>query len=484
MTYKRHAITLNVTLAISLLPISTLAGVMPSNGNFFVAFDDFDQQRKEQQISLTRNYNSKTTTVGWFGYGWGSTFESRLNINADGSATIQKNGNGVLHAFRPAGAIQVETDEPSWWDKFIDWFDLGEVSTYRLDYQLPLNSIVIADECSDGKIERMEQEYRYSSCEDSIETFDLKGRLTSIRDSKAYSINVNYQDNLPRQITDSLGHTLALQWAVNGLLTDITASDNHHISYGYSPENNLIHVLEVDNSFPYDFEYDPQHNLTAIIYADKSSQRIEYDPVITGAVRAVTQRNGDKTLYEYRKDPNDPQHYWTKITAQVVGAAPAIQELEYKLQKSANGSEIGQLISQRDIVNNQQRLYDDNGLLLQTTNADGLVTNFEYDHRQLKRIATSQGQVIELAYNDQHRLQSLIETNHDRQPLTTLKLNYNDSDKISEIAWPGIGRINFSYRADGEIEQAISPQDQVTLLKINAAFQRLLEVVKTAGGDW
>jgi len=78
------------------------------NGNFFTSFTDLVVPGGEQDLEITRTYNSKSTYEGWFGFGYGSMYETNLKTSADGSVTIYENGAGATTRFVPKDAVNVE----------------------------------------------------------------------------------------------------------------------------------------------------------------------------------------------------------------------------------------------------------------------------------------------------------------------------------------------------------------------------------------
>ena len=75
-------------------------GVNLKNGNWHISYSDILVPGAGEDLEIIRNYNSKAIDVGWFGLGWGSTYETYLVPSADGSVIIQENGVGALTRFR------------------------------------------------------------------------------------------------------------------------------------------------------------------------------------------------------------------------------------------------------------------------------------------------------------------------------------------------------------------------------------------------
>ena len=83
----------------------SLAGVNLKNGNFYISYTDIVVPGGGKKLEITRTYNSKATEVGWFGFGWGSEFETKLEASADGSIVIHEHGVGAKTRFTPKTAI-------------------------------------------------------------------------------------------------------------------------------------------------------------------------------------------------------------------------------------------------------------------------------------------------------------------------------------------------------------------------------------------
>ena len=66
---------LSVTL---FLLFALIAGVNIKNGNYYVTYKDIVVPGGGKDLEISRTYNSTITRVGWFGVGWASEFETRL----------------------------------------------------------------------------------------------------------------------------------------------------------------------------------------------------------------------------------------------------------------------------------------------------------------------------------------------------------------------------------------------------------------------
>lgn len=96
-------------IALSLMPLASFGGVNLKNGNFYITYTDIIVPGGDHDLEVTRTYNAKSTDNGWFGYGWGSLYETKLVVSADGSVVIIENGSGAQTRFVPKEAINVDS---------------------------------------------------------------------------------------------------------------------------------------------------------------------------------------------------------------------------------------------------------------------------------------------------------------------------------------------------------------------------------------
>src|SRR5690606_13789872 len=97
-----------LTIAGLLMAGLSMAGVNLKNGNFYISYTDIVVPGSGQKLEITRTYNSKATDVGWFGFGWGSAFETTLVVSADGCAVVHENGAGGKTRFCPKNTVDAE----------------------------------------------------------------------------------------------------------------------------------------------------------------------------------------------------------------------------------------------------------------------------------------------------------------------------------------------------------------------------------------
>ena len=71
------------------------AGVNLKNGNYYITYTDIILTGRHD-LEIERTYNSRSGSAGLFGLGWGSDYETRLDVQGDGTVVVQENGSGGI----------------------------------------------------------------------------------------------------------------------------------------------------------------------------------------------------------------------------------------------------------------------------------------------------------------------------------------------------------------------------------------------------
>ena len=98
---KLKTLFLVVALIFTLIAPAVFADVNHKNGNFYISYTDLVVPHGDKSLKIVRTYNSKSTVVGIFGFGWGSDFETYLVEQSDGSIVVYENGAGARTIFSP-----------------------------------------------------------------------------------------------------------------------------------------------------------------------------------------------------------------------------------------------------------------------------------------------------------------------------------------------------------------------------------------------
>ena len=308
------------------------AGVNLKNGNYYVTFTDLTTQ-SEPQLEITRTYNSKSTHLGWFGLGWGSEYETRLETTAGGSVIIHENGSGAMTYFVPekeheeyavvmqksvAELVKLEAENPStdvkdpceYATRLLNDKELRQLKWQRALHQGDVNAvnIPIATRFVSGSqvVERTRGGYTRELNDGKKEHFNHLGQLIEIKLPFDRWIQFNYdkQDihttqkkTNVRTIKTSAGEILFLFWGDQGTLERIAVNKGIFSYYHYDEKANLIFSRNSTEE-SHGFKYDDMHNLTLITYPDGQEKKMVYEPN-TLFISQITDRDGETKSYAY-----------------------------------------------------------------------------------------------------------------------------------------------------------------------------------------
>lgn len=515
-----------VMLGALMLPVAVMAGVNLKNGNFFISYQDVTLRDGGRELALKRTYNSLATFSGWFGFGWGSRFETRLVALPDNSVAVQEIGSGSIFYYdtvakdgkapavnvaqgieqivsRATQRDQLDADAAADLRRRLaanQELRMRKTLEYAVPVELPVGAVLRSSDCARSAVTRLPDGYKRADCQGGNDWFDLQGRLLRTEAADGYQIRADYAGNRPQTITDSSGNSLRLEWTAEGRVA-AQQGGQHRVLYTYDATGNLIRNYEADG-YDYHYLYDGNHNLTRIGYMDTSSMQISYESPESGRATEVIERNDDKTRYEYGTDPADANHYWTRVDYLFNDGRRDSRRYEYRIQQTDNGAEHVASIVADNRQRRQENRYDDKGRIVRRINADGDYTELVYhpvsgkvilvfenkrstvfhydDAGKLLRAENSQGVVIELSYDSKDNISRMVETDPQQGTRRTLEFRYNAAGKPVTITLAGVGKIDVSYDDKGEVREAVSKQGAAMAMQVTQVFQSLLSVVKVA----
>lgn len=508
--------------ALLIFPALAMACVNTRNGDFCASYKDITQNSWDHELSLTRTYNSKISGIGWFGYGWGSTFETRMMVMPDGSVAVQENGTGQISYYTPKGGSHLKEGV----DKIVamaiqhDKLDAeaaevlrnklltdeglrrANVAKYEIQTPLPTEGAQ-SSACPAAGVIRINDEYRRTTCGKGIDYFDLAGRMIR-KEENGYKLTVHYVGKYPDRIDDSLGQKISLKWTADGHVAEAsTVKPERIMEYSYDDKDNLLMSSQRDGD-TYQYKYDDQHNMTQVGYADQTHMDMQYDN--NDRIASMVEADGAKITYTYRYDPANPSsHYWTNIIWISATGKQSSRENEFLLSTDAAGVEQLARMTKREGEKTEDIQLDERGRFKRVQRFDGrlaeyfyhptankpsaVVTDeggslFQYDKAgNLIRIYSSKGLLIKLDYDSRSRINRMIETDKAKHTRRELTFKYNALGKPTRIRLVGKGEINVNYDEQGEISKVESKQGAAMALGVVEAFQALLGVVKVEAVD-
>ncbi|NIR31301.1 MAG: RHS repeat protein, partial [Gammaproteobacteria bacterium] len=212
-------------------------------GNKFQTETDY-RGAGPRTLRFVRYYNSLSERASpFFGLNWRSNFDRSL------FATPRPR----VHVFRPDGQELVFTPAGGGW---------------RSDPDVTARLL----ERADG--------WEYIDADDTVERYDVKGRLQSIRTRDGYTQTLTWEGKKISTVSDAHGRALRFAYA-DGRLVSVTDPEGRVTTYGYDARSNLSTVTYPDDT-PEDL-------------ADNPTRRYHYEnPDYPHHLTGITDANGDR----------------------------------------------------------------------------------------------------------------------------------------------------------------------------------------------
>ena len=530
-------------LAVTILStLSAFSGVNLKNGNFYIAYTDIVVPGGGNDLSVVRTYNSKCVEKGWFGFGWGTDYETKAIIGADGSVIIRENGCGARTRFTPKEAINPEmaakkivaamkkksaiSDKvgADFIKKFKNNAELRQAYARKFDVKADLASgtILYSNQRGLQEVHKLKDGFKRQFNNGKKEFFDSTGRLMKKIDKNGYKVSYSYgKDGRLKSVKDSQAKQLFFEWYPDGKVKHVWSAGDKKTFYKYEGHN-LVESKDVEGNV-FKHGYDNNHNMTSIAYIDNTKMEIKYDKRQFASF--IKSRNGDTTGYKYDSNPKNPDyHYWTEVTKTKKGKSPYTNRYEYELKARPDGSTYTYRIATTVDKIKTETIYSEccslplkitrgkhvttfdynkKGLLTKKTSTKGEYielsyhkkfnkitrvvnksgwTNFDYDKKaNLSKAYNDKGQSVLLIYDRKGRITKMIDYQKKTNKKRSLTFKYNALGKPVEIAMSKIGKINVAYDNYGDIKKVESKEGHKMDLQVTQAFQSLLAIVKPAG---
>jgi len=532
-------------LFLFLLPLIGYAGVNLKNGNFYISYTDIGAPGKGEDLKIVRTYNSKATRIGWFGFGWGSEFETFLSVSADSSIIIHENGSGAMTRFVPKTALDVdqaannivaeirknttlsEKDAANLISKLKGDAELRHAYAKKFDVkgELAIGTMLYSSDFGPQKVEKIKDGYVRYFNSGKKEYFDNEGRISKIVDKNSYIVDFSYKGKALTSIKDSDGKQLFFDWYDSGKVAKITTTaKDKAATYKYEGHDLVFAQAASDHKFVY--VYDGNHNMVQVKYSDNSKMDITYEPK-TQFVSTITDRYSSKVSYVYGADKANPDfHYWTTVTKEGLNARQMQNKYEYYIKAMPDGA----LYTERIITEVEgiktDTVYNEFKLPIKITRGN-FATSFKYNENGLLTEKISRGELIKISYDEKHNKINRVENSKegkvyswtnfiydnkgnlakaessegksvflsydisgritqmvdrgDSNEKRTLVFSYGSLGKPVNIQMVGKGEISVSYDNYGAIKKVDSPKGHKMALEVTQAFQSLLSIVKPAG---
>ena len=458
----------NVILFLALVfSFSTYAGVNLKNGNFYISYTDIVVPGTGKTLEMTRTYNSKSTEKGWFGFGWGNIFETKLIESPDGCVVVHEHGAGGKTRFCPKNAVDPKkaaqkivdamrkrspltgNAEKNLMKRLVNNAELRHVYArkFGVKSKIAKGTTLYSNERGIQKVAVTDTGFVRSSNDGKQEFFNKAGQLEKIKDKNNYVVEFSYKDKQLYSIKDSFAKQIYFSWYSNGKVKKMWSAKDKFAEFKYNGDD-LIYSKDVGGN-AYGFEYDNNHNLLKVVYnpnrkkgEKEDSMKMEYESK-TFFISKITDRNDDTTVYKYGASAKNPKdHYWTEVTKKGFNNKLVTNKYEYEIKTRPDGSRYTYRIMTKISGIKTETIYSECcGLPLKIARGK-IVTNFEYnDKGLLTKKSSTRGEYVEIAYDKVH-------------------------NKISRVKNKN-GVTTFTYDKKGNLKQAENSKGKAVLLIYN-----------------
>ena len=377
-----------------------------------------------------RTYNSQSTHPGWFGVGWGSMFETRVRVQANGHATVRENGVTSPTIYLPALDPVVQSLKSK-----------------------PMRMVWRAAACLQGRLERTNDGYTRIACDQSIDAFAADGRLLSREKVGGDVFTAQWTDDQRvTSITDQQGNALQFDWSDQGRVRSVKASNDARVTYTYNSLGQLVDFNGPSNDPTHRYTYNSAGRMAGLHFFDGTSRRISYTP--SGRVNVLTGRRGENETYTYAPVPGYPNVMETRVVRSDRDGPtdiPSVYRWNIALNKLVSMQEGGQL---------RQFQYDQKGQLLNVKSRTEGQALLNYDRR---------GRIIR------------AKVGGPGESLDTMQFAYDKGQRLIRVRLNGKGEFMIRYLADVELDTATMLGDPLLAMHVTTAIERLRTLVQSSG---
>lgn len=400
------------------------------NANYTNTWVDIQVEGSGFDMKALRTYHSRTLHNGMFGFGWCSNFETRLEVQPEGTLKTFEHGCGAVVTYSPQAMNKVDIEKvvnqiiakvkaekkvglgEDFYKKLkAELLDSPEMRSklaqkYEVKPNIKEGTKFLAAGSGVETIILEKEYYTRNMGDGTSQRFTLDGKLLAVYDKNNRFLKFKYDKDLLKELEDDLGRRMTFKYYSNKRVKEITAPGGMKAEYKYTGLEDLTWVKNGwKNIFTY--EYDDVHNLTKAVWPDKTFIQLKYSKKDDWV---ISLQDRDKCLetYNYETSKTDPRfHYWS--TLKKVCGKKVVTEDRYefwhrqredgevylhRLLTKVGGNitdityddQFGKPIALRRNAEKVTFDYYPNGLLKAKAAAQAKLT-FEY-HAELKKIST------------------------------------------------------------------------------------------------
>ncbi|MCC2679390.1 MAG: cell wall-associated protein precursor wapA [Pseudobdellovibrio sp.] len=336
--------TNNVLLSLLLfLSVSTSHALVDMNSaSYSNVWTDMHVQGPGYDLKIVRAYRSRTLFNGMFGFGWCSSFETRLETTSEGNIKISECGDGqeVVYSPREIQKRDVENTitqiiskmkaDPKQKSLSADYYkklqaDLFEddnrrsslAREYKITIPIKEGTKFLANGQEVENVVFSKGAYIRNLADGTNQRFDLQGRMTHSYDKNANFLKFEYDKDLLVNIEDNNNRKLFFKYYPNRKVKQVTGPNGLISEYKYNSQEDLIwnkNAWARNDKEVYTYEYNEFHNLTKAVWPDKNFISLKYDNLKDWVI-SFTDREKCVENYKYEFSESDPRfHYWSTVT--------------------------------------------------------------------------------------------------------------------------------------------------------------------------
>jgi YD repeat-containing protein len=334
----------NVLLSLLLLfSFSTSYALVDMNSaSYSNVWTDMQVQGPGYDLKIVRAYRSRTLYNGMFGFGWCSTFETKLETTSEGNIKVSECGDGLETLYSPREVLKKDIEntiaqivskmkaDPKQKNLSSDYYkklqtDLFDDDVRRANLAREYKIAIPVKEGTKFMANGQEVEnvvfskgaYIRTLADGTNQRFDSQGRLTHSYDKNANFLKYEYDKETLISVEDNSSRKLFFKYYPNKKVKQITGPNGLVSEYKYNSQEDLIwnkNAWARNDKDVYTYEYNEFHNLTKATWPDKLFITIKYDNLKDWVV-AFTDRDKCVENYKYEFSDSDPRfHYWSTIT--------------------------------------------------------------------------------------------------------------------------------------------------------------------------
>jgi YD repeat-containing protein len=212
-------------------------------------------------LGFDRYYNASTiANPSNIGSGWSHAYIRSSTLQASGTLVTIRRNDGKEYNFQQSAGLWVTDADVT--DRLVE---LKDNSNVRIGW-------------------------RYTTADNSAETYTATGKLTSIADSSGLTQTLVYSDA-------STPITIA---PTTGLLLRVTDTFGHQLNFTYDANSRISTLIDPAGGV-YRYAYDANNNLASVTYPDGTGKTYHYEnTAFPHALTGVTDENGNRfATYTY-----------------------------------------------------------------------------------------------------------------------------------------------------------------------------------------